>query len=312
MRRRLFLAASLALAVAPQRAVAQNAPVRIATIPVDTGMEANYAVELGFFTKAGLNADVQTIANGGQITAGVVSGSLDIGFSNILPVVQAIERGIPLVALFPGALSLVDRPNGGLVVTRDSPIVSARDLNGKTIGIPGLGNMTQLAPMVWTDVHGGDSKSLKFVEMPFASLAPALDQHRIDAAFLTEPFYSAAKQNDRVLALTTDAIAARFSSAAWFTTRAWADANPQLVARFITAMRETARWANTHPRDVVPLIAKYTKAPQEVIAREPPLVFGEDLIPRDFQSLLDASAKYGLLARPIAAEEFFYHPPRGA
>ena len=314
MRRIRFVAALAAASLAPIPAFAQSASssvVRIATVPIDSGMQVRYAQELGFFTKAGLDVDVQTITNGSQITAAVIAGSIDIGFSNLLSVVQAYERGIPVIALFPGGLYTADGPNGGLVVAKDSPITTAKDLNGKTIGISTLGNMTQLAPIAWMDKHGGDYKSVKWIEIPaFPALQAAVEQHRIDAAFLSDPIFEAAKHSGRLLSDAADAIALRFVTATWFSTKQWAEQHPDLVARFTSAMQAASHWANTHPRDAAPLIAKYTQVPLDVVAREPATTFGEGLLMSDFKPLLDAAVKYGFVPRSVALDDFVYRPAR--
>lgn len=299
-----------AAALLPSRALAQAAPVRIASIPIDTGIEAHFADQLGFFKKAGLAVDLQVLSNGAQVTAGVVSGALDIGFANILPVAQAYQRGIPLVAIFPGALYLADHPNGFLMVAKDSTFKQASDLNGKVVGIPGIGNMTQIAPMAWIDQNGGDYKSVHWVEIPFSALQAALDQHRVDAAFLTEPYYSVAAQVDRTVANIMNAISTRFPTGVWFATKSWADTHADAIVRFNSAMRDTARWANTHHAEAVPLISKYTKVLEDVVAREPPIVYAEEMTVKDIQPLLEKASKYGFLQRPLAVNEIMYRPAK--
>lgn len=309
MLRHSFLAAAVVASLLPLRAGAQSQrlPVRIATIPLGTGLEPQIAQELGFYDKAGLDATVETIATGAQITAAVVSGSIEIGFSNLLSVAQAYERGLPVVALFPGTLSLTEQPNGAIMVPKDSKITSGRDLNGKTVGIPGLGNMSQLAPMAWIDQHGGDSKTVRWVQIPFEALAAALDQHRVDAANLTDPFVTAAKAKDRILGNPLDAIAPRFTSNAWFATKAWAQAHPETVARFISATRQTALWANSHPREMIPLMSKYLKVREADLAQLPPETYADAFVVSEFQPLLDAAAKYGFIQRRVTADELSYN-----
>jgi len=58
--------------------------------------------------------------------------------------------------------------------------VNAADLNGKTIGVNGLRDLQQLCAMSWVDKHGGDSKTLHFIEVRSRRWAP-LSLHRIDA-----------------------------------------------------------------------------------------------------------------------------------
>ncbi|HXF33176.1 MAG TPA: ABC transporter substrate-binding protein [Candidatus Acidoferrales bacterium] len=55
---------------------AQGTTIRVATTPNDSGAEAFYAADIGFFKKAGLDVEVIAISNASLIHAGVVSGSI--------------------------------------------------------------------------------------------------------------------------------------------------------------------------------------------------------------------------------------------
>ena len=120
---------------------------------------------------------------------------------------------------------------------------------------------------------------------------------------------TAAKANDRSLGNPLDAIGRRFTGNAWFATRDWARAHPETVARFISATTETARWANAHQRELMSMMARYLKVPEAELTRLPPTTYADAFVLSDFQPLLDASAKYGFLKRPITADELGYHAP---
>jgi len=51
----------------------------------------------------------------------------------------------------------------------------------------------------------------------------------------------------------------RAFDAAWFTTKQWADDHPDLLRRFVTAMREASAWANANHDKSGEVFAKYTK-----------------------------------------------------
>ena len=52
------------------------------------------------------------------------------------------------------------------IVRKDSPIKTGRDLNGKTFAVPALMDLNQIAAMAWIDQTGGDSRTVKIVEIP--------------------------------------------------------------------------------------------------------------------------------------------------
>ncbi|MBV8353696.1 MAG: ABC transporter substrate-binding protein, partial [Candidatus Eremiobacteraeota bacterium] len=124
------IAAGTAAAAVPLAARAADS-VRFATIPIDTGAEAFYADAEHVFTKAGIDAHVQSITNGGAITSAVVGGSVDVGFSNILSLALAHERGVPVTLIAPAGLYVSRAPTSVLMVGKDATARSARDLNGK-------------------------------------------------------------------------------------------------------------------------------------------------------------------------------------
>ena len=95
----------------------------------------------------------------------VVLGAVDIGATST--VVDAVAHGkhIPFVAIAPAALYTVDAPTAGLFVAKDGPIRKPADLNGKTVSVSGLGTVTEYATRAWIDKNGGDSSTVKFVEL---------------------------------------------------------------------------------------------------------------------------------------------------
>jgi NitT/TauT family transport system substrate-binding protein len=280
--------------------------LNVATIPTSTGSEAGFAQDLGFFTKAGLAVNLSILPNGAAIVPAVSSGSVDVGFASIIALAQALARGLPVTILFPAAVYNAKSPSIGLLVTKDAPIATARDLNDKTIATPQLGSHLQIGAMAWVDQNGGQSKGIRWLEVPLLSLQPALDEHRVDAVVAAEPFLSAALPQERVLSYPLSSLGGRFPSAAWFAMKPWADAHRELVTRFVTAMKQTARWANTHARERLPVISKYTKISEESLARTKLDEYGETLVANELRPMLAAAVKYGALARPVTAEELVY------
>ena len=121
--RRAFLARSASAAACVRGAsglrpaLAQDAAtLNIACIPSDIAGSAYYAADNGFFKKAGLNATFLGIANGAAITAAVLGGSADIGYSNVISLLLAHSRGLPITILFPANLHSQRRADGGIAL----------------------------------------------------------------------------------------------------------------------------------------------------------------------------------------------------
>jgi NitT/TauT family transport system substrate-binding protein len=281
----------------------QLATLKIATTPVDIGAEVFYAQDKGFLKNNGLDSQIQVISNGAAITAAVISGAIDIAQSNIASLASAHEAGLDVVIIAPAGQYSSKVPTTALIVSKNSPIKTAKDLNGKTIAGNGLKNITQVGAFAWMDKNGGDTSTAKFVEMPFPDMPGALAAGRIDAAVIAEPELSAAlsKGEVRVLANCYDAIAKDFMIGAWFTTGTWAKAHPDLVKRFSKAMSQTADWANKNQSSSAELLTKYTKI--EVTPGMKRAVYADKLTPTLVQPLIDGAAKYGITKKTFPAND---------
>ena len=99
------------------------------------------------------------------------------------------------------------------------------------------------------------------------------------------------------------AVAPQYSAGAWFTTTTFAQKNPEAIRRFSSVIYETAKWANTHHTETVPILAKYSKLTPEAISGMIRVEFAEQLRPVEIQLLLDAGTKLGFLPRTVNAAE---------
>jgi NitT/TauT family transport system substrate-binding protein len=216
---------------------------------------------------------------------------------------------LPFVSIAPGVGWVPGRIVGNIVVPVSSTAKTAKDFNGKTFATPGLNTIGEYLPREWMDKHGGDSSTVKFIEIPFPLQADALASGRVDAAYLVEPFLTLALKKGavRTFALPDDALGPSYLATVWFTTAQWAKAHPDLVARFASAMREAARWANANPTKVVPILAKYLHADPAITAEANRAYFSERLIPSEVQPWIDVTAKYAKFPT-FPAAEIIYTP----
>jgi ABC-type nitrate/sulfonate/bicarbonate transport system substrate-binding protein len=296
--------------VLPRIGTADDATIRLTTIPLDPAAEPYYAQEMGFFKKAGLDVDVQTGGNGAAIVAGVVSGSIDIGFSNILSITIAFAKNIPITVVAAAGYSNAKSPLGFCVVPKDSPIKTAKDLNGATFGVGTLRSIGELGPRAWIDKNGGDSSTVKFVEIPFTTLAAALAEHRVAAEVVSEPYISDALNVGRSIGNCFDAVAPRFLVGAFFASTAWANAHPDQVRKFAAAMHETALWANANRDKTAALYARQSHVDTNIVRSMYRSPYAEQLEASDIQPVIDLSAHYGIIPAKFPAGQMIFHEPR--
>jgi NitT/TauT family transport system substrate-binding protein len=297
----------LTASVLPGRARAADA-LHIASIPLDAGAEAYYAYDMGYFRDAGIDAQVDSMASGAAILPAVTSGAIDIGFSNLISIAVAYKHNVPVTLLAPGSLYTASIPTSVLMVPKDSPAKTARDLNGKTLAVNGLKTITQYAPQLWIDKNGGDSTTVKFVEMTFPQIIAALGANRVDAAIVADPFIAQAKPGARILSDAYDAIGSRYIIGCWFSTTQWAAAHADLAKRFAQAIAKTAQWANGHKPQSGDILAKYSKMDPAEAAKMLRVDYAPQFTKAEMQPVIDLVARYGGLPASFPADELIYKP----
>lgn len=296
----------VALAI-PSTTSAQDQPViHVALSPFEAQADAYYAQDLGLFKRAGLNVEIEQLQGGEAIVAGIVAGSVQIGAGTPVPLANARERGIDVVLVAPGTMSDATLPeNSGLIVAANSPLHSAPDLNGKTIAANTLHSIDQIATEAWVDRNGGDSRTLKFVELPLVAMVEATAGGRVDGAIIAEPGYSTGIAGGRVrsLANVNSAVAKRFMITAWFSARKWADANPDSVRKFAASLNEAAHWAVKNPAAAAAVLRKYMRVAFPLAHER----HASTLDPGLLQPLVDAAVRYKVLPQPLDVRDIIWH-----
>lgn len=297
-----LLAGGLALLPAPLRAQTKT-PLRICTVNGDTFEEGCYAYELGFFSRAGFEVELSVLNNAGAVAAAVAGGSADVGTGDIVSLGNAINRGVPFV-LFAGAgLYTSSSATTMLCVSKSSAFKDAKDLEGGAVAVVTLVGLGTTATKAWLTQNGADLAKIKFIEMPQSDMGPALARGLVAAAVIVEPMLTAVKPEVRILGKVYDAIAREFLISDWFTTRDWLARNAEPVKRLVAAIYQTARFANAHHDQTLPILAKYTKTTPEQLHGIVRASYATSLTPALIQPVIDAAAKYRSIEHPFAAAE---------
>lgn len=293
--------AAVTLTLAPAVARADT-PVRAMTLPFDQGGQLYFAQDLGLFRRAAMDVALSTANYGTQIVAAVAGGAIEIGQSNIMSLCAAYERGLPFSLIAAGGVYSSVKPTSMMIVEKNSPLRSAKDLNGKIVAVSGLKSITQVSVLAWADQNGGDSSAIKFVEMPFSEMEAALAAGRIDAALMAEPDATTALAGgrSRFFSKAFDAIGKLFLIGGWFAKNDWIAANPDTVKKFAAVMRETALWANrsSNHQQSAAILEKYTKV---AVGSANRIAFGDRIDPALIQPNIDIAAKYGVLKASFPA-----------
>ena len=242
--RRLVLAvaagAMLSSAIAAPGVAAPSDPIviNLGVQPGDSTGEGFYAQDMGFFKDAGLDVKITLLLNGPALASAMASGAIDIAVASVGVVATAHEHNLPFRYIAPGAMYSGPPPTTTLVVAKDSTAQKASDLNNSVIAVNGLKDLTQFTTEAWLDKNGADLKTIKYVEIPFSEMAVAVQQKRVSAALMNEPFLEAGKSMTRQFGNAQSAIAAKFLIMGWFANDTWIDKNPKPCAASAVQFRK--------------------------------------------------------------------------
>ncbi len=277
--------------------------IRIVDAGQDVDAEAFYAQDLGIFKKYGINADITLLRKGGgaAAVAAVAGGSADVGEGDLVSAANAHQRGIPIVLLAPSGIFRASTPTTEVIVAKDSPIKSGKDLEGKSIALISPEGPSRIATNLWLENAGAALDKVSFIELPAVDMAAAVDRGTVAAAVINEPSLVASQSCCRVLANNFQSVGNTWQLNVWYTSPDWLAKNPALARKFAQAIREAAVWANNPANHAKSgeILNKYTPFPPELLPKMNRATYGETLDPKTMQPILDAALKYKALQTAI-------------
>jgi NitT/TauT family transport system substrate-binding protein len=282
--------------------------LQLGAMPTDASAQAFYALDRGFFKDAGLDVVLTVMTNTATIATAVSAGSIDIGYGSVVPLAEAHNRGLSFKAIAPAGMYAGTPSPLMMMVSKRSTVKTGADLNGKTIAVNGLRDLTQYTAQAWIAQNGGDIKTIKLVEIPFSEMGNALDAGRVDAAIIGEPYMAGALGVARTIGDAAGAVGKKYYITTWFATEAWLNAHPALAHTFVTVMRQAADWGNTHHAESAEILRKYSKISPDIMATMVRSTYSDAprLEPPMLQPVIDVAVKYGTTA-PTSAADLIWH-----
>jgi len=270
----------------------------VGSLPVLDTAGLQVAIKEGFFTQAGLNVTVKSVAQSTVAIPDLLHGSIDvIGGGNYVSFLEAQAHGtFPVEFLAPAVDCTTD--NYGVVAMPSSGITKASDLAGKTIAVNLTQNIQTLTTNAVLSADGVNAGSVKYVQIPFPDMVAALKSGKVDAVSAVEPFLSAAlAAGGKLVTSTCTGPTANFPLSGYITTQTWAAAHPAAAKAFQTALEKGNAYANAHPDVVRSVIPTYTSMTPAAAATVPLGTYPTSLTASSLQSIVTLM-KSGGLATP--------------
>jgi NitT/TauT family transport system substrate-binding protein len=282
--------------------------VTVGVIPILDVAPIYLGVKKGFFKDRDIDVKLEQAEGGAAIVPAVASGQYQFGFSNMVSLLLAKSKGLPVKIVSEGNNSTGEdgKDFAALMVKGDSPIKTAADLEGKTVAANTLKNIVDTTVRASVRKAGGDPTKVKFAALPFPDQPAALQAGQVDAVFVVEPFQQAVlADGGRKIASSYVDAAPNLTVATYFSTEKLIGEDPDLVKRFAAAMKESLSYADSHPDEARDIIGTYTKIAPEVIQKVTLPKWPAEVNRDSVKTLADLALEDGLLDKAADVDSLF-------
>jgi NitT/TauT family transport system substrate-binding protein len=240
--------------------------VRIGYLPVNVMLPV-YSQKAEFWKKAGLDVELFRAQGGPAILQALLTGDVPVGDVGVAPAIVAASRGFPFYFLTLASVCTPKHPLDRIMVSKESPIKTFKDLRGKTLAINQKGTQPDAVLGAAEKVFGLSKSEINIIPIPYPNMPQVLAQGQVDAIYPFPPADTVAEQQGaRTIAETTDLV-----PYIGFTTlavrRDYADANPAVIKKLIKGAIVGQRWINDHPEESRAVANEFLGIPANIGAK---------------------------------------------
>jgi len=266
----------------------------------DATLATFIAKDEGFFEKHGIDATVKQMSGvSTQAPLALVAGSVQVTAASFPTAVLAAEQGLEVKILAGTTVSAPGFHISALVVRPELDIKTAKDVEGRNVGVPGINNFIHVLMVKWLRDNGADPAKVHFIEVGMPQMADLLRSGQIDAATPVEPVTTRLLSGGagKLVSYYTDGLPAGISPYVLMIGGSYAATHPETVAAFRAALDDGLAWYQAHPAEADAIIVKYLRLSPEVVKASPKAPYDNKITPQQVAFWLDEMTKQKLLAQ---------------
>lgn len=281
--------------------------LRINRSPVGQFQGLIIAQEQGYFAERGIAVELAIGTSPDAAIAELLSGQSQIAMTGGVPLAAAVANGAPVVAVFPGQNDGAI-PTHGLLVQAASPVQAITDLRGQTIGIPGIVSPQGLYLLNALEAAGMTREEVELVNLPFPGVTEAIQAGTVAAGVPVGLFFDFGRAGGlREVPGYREQVMLDVPAVFFAANREWADANAEVMAKFIEAMQLAHEWANANPDQVRRIDVENTRLPPDYLMSRPYAGLDSTFHVGAWQAQVDGLARVGFISRaPSVADEILW------
>ncbi len=228
----------------------QNGPEKV-TLTLDWYPNADHAgvyvaEEQGYFEDASLEVEMRQPSDPAAVLQLVAAGRSEFGISYENEMTSAAARDIPVLSI----MAITQHPLNSIISLKKSGIDSPEELAGKKIGYAGTSFGTAVIDTVVQEA-GKDPSSVEKVNVGY-DLRPALTSRRVDAvvdAYWNIEAVELAQEGFETNVIRLNEVGVpNYNELVFATSKSYANANPDVVRRFVGALVKGHEYALENPQ----------------------------------------------------------------
>lgn len=274
----------------------EKTTLTVGVVPVPSAAPLFIAEKNGFFKAEGLTVKTEIIQAPQAVMPKILNGSMDAFLTSYVSLMSIQDSGAAKLKLIQHSQEAAPGI-AGVVVPKGSAIKTPADLKGKTIAVNALKALGQTITNAHLQQAGLQPTDVKYVAIQFADQLGALSSGKVDAAWLVEPFLSAAvKAGGTQIIDTTSGPTAGIPIDGWGVSEKWLTDNPNTAAAFRRALAKAQKIASENRAAINEVVPTYTQIPAPAVAAMKLGVFSMEPDVANFQKLADLLQGYGYLS----------------
>ncbi len=213
------------------------------------------AQELGLFEKEfaadGITVELAKFASGPPIIEAFAAGEVDFGLVGDQPAIQGKANNLPIKII--GTYGSTEKGNA-LIATKESGIISLKDIKGKKIGYT-VGSVGHQLLLKFLESEGLTTEDAELYNLSPGDIYTSLESGSIDGAVTWEP-YITNSVSAGVADIIQDGTGYKYNVNVIIANESFLGQYPEVAARLLQVLNEAKEWSDANKEETLQILAE--------------------------------------------------------